>query len=273
MRDLGATREMAARSAGEEHFPPEVAAGVLKAVGVGLGNCQIASLSPNNRVYRLCAPDGIAWILKETVSTAKEAAAMAVSAMYGIRAPEFSVLSDTWILMEDLALDSVQQYIEGKSGHVGPGFYARLGEATMQADLLGMRDRNLRNMLIGGWSEPIILIDFDSTFAIRLLDRFFRHRKYLKYFVMRMFCDVVSKIGEYASVRTADAFGEFCSGAAEELQRLNMRNRETTAGLSRLPFRCRYTVRTRYTDARRLLGDLQHCYNRLAQKGYVNAAS
>lgn len=253
-----------------EDIPEEIKTLFLKNTDEKVDNCSRQLLSENNSVYRL-ESSGMkrSWILKKTVSTAKEVAAMQIFEICGIKVPRFGRLSENWILMEDLDMNSCEQYIEKNCDNIREGIYRQLGRVTLHADLLGMRDRNLRNMLIDDASKQLILIDFDSAFSIRLFDRYLRPRKYLRYLVMRMFFDVINKVGGYVVEDLQDIFTVFKEGAVKELERLNKVVSGRAKELKMYPIRFHLTVKSRYSAACRLQRDLDYCYQKLINKGYL----
>ena len=155
------------------------------------------SLSPN--VSRVETPQG-SWVVKISRDPRRELAVYHLFSVYGIPYFRIEPLGGDFLLYEDLRLPTLGSYLQ-QTMELSPELLFQLGCASIQSELVGMKDRNLRNILIDPKGPKLYLIDLNAAFRGDVFDRIFRPYKFYRYLVCRMFLDVLREVSSLSRAR------------------------------------------------------------------------
>jgi len=231
-------------------IPPAVRAALQRELAIALPQPQwrIEPLAPGRPVYRVRI-GGAAHVVKQSDHPARVAAVASVFAARGIAAVKVRRLIDDWLCLDDLALPTVEQRLSrGIRVDDLKDWMPGLGAAAAQADLVGMRDRNLRNLLVidGG---RFIHIDYEGGFSAGMFDRLARPGRYARYLLRRLFFDVIDAAGAADPAAKDEMFDRFAGGLAEEQRRLSPHGADGSAGA--IGWKERLYLRSRMRDTPR----------------------
>ena len=176
-----------------------------------------AFLSPT--VVRVESDEG-SWIVKRSKNPRRELAVYGLFCAYGIPHYRIEPLGSGFLLYEDLNLPTLGSYLQ-QTQDLSPPFFYQLGCASMQSEWVGMKDRNLRNILIDQGVPKVYLIDFDSAFREDIFNRIFRPYKFYRYIVRRMFFDVLREVSALSRARIDSLMPHFRRGMLQEHARIN----------------------------------------------------
>lgn len=174
-------------------------------------------LSPN--VVRVQSDEG-SWIVKRSKNPRRELAVYHLFCAYGIPRFRIDPLGGDFLLYEDLRLPTLGSYLK-QTQVLSPQLFLQLGCASVHAELVGMKDRNLRNILIDSKGPTLYLVDFNAAFRGDVFDRIFRPYKFYRYLVRRMFLDVLREVSSLTRARIDSLMPYFRQGLLQEQERIN----------------------------------------------------
>jgi hypothetical protein len=105
-----------------------------------------------------------------------------------------------------------------------PALFHALGKAAIHAELVGLRDRKINNLLINlNHGLPLAYnIDYETAFCAGIGNRIFRKWRYQKYLIGRLWSDILKLYNfPVESEFAISALDGLLRGMAEELERLN----------------------------------------------------
>lgn len=220
------------------------------------------SLSSNGRIFRIETGQG-SWIVKDAKYHRKEIAVSRVYLGYSIPTFEVERLCDSWLVYQDLRLPTLENYLRKHPDGDTAEIFFHLGVVSMQAELIGMGDRNLRNVLIDKGALKLYLVDYESAFSLRIFDRIFRPQRYYTYLMRRMFLDVLSELPALRRGGNEVLISRFRKGMMHEQERINNIGTKAYSANSRLTWSEKLLINTRVSAPGRLLA--------LIDQGYTNA--
>ncbi len=152
---------------------------------------RIEPLASTWPVFRVLA-GGASYIVKRSDQPAR---VVTVAALFrSLRLPAIEIIArvDDWLCMTDLGLPTLEDMLaRGIAIEQLRQWMVGLGFAAAQADLVAMRDRSLRNIVVAEGGPVFIHIDYEAAFNAGLLDRVARPIRYARYLLRRLFLDVV----------------------------------------------------------------------------------
>ena len=216
-------------------------------------------LSPN--VIRVECEEG-SWLVKKSNSSRRELAVYHLFRSYGIPYFRIESLGGDLLLYEDLRLPTLGSYLQ-EVEDLSPQLFYQLGRAGIQAELVGMKDRNLRNILVDSTGPKLYLIDFNAAFRTDVFNRVFRPYKFYRYLVRRMFFDVLRAGSALSRARVDYLMPSFRQGMLEEQERINRLALTCRPEFSLFTWAEMICLRTRAVSQEKLVA--------LLERGYASA--
>lgn len=240
-------------------LPDPVLAAFCRTHGLTPSMVAVSPLSLDHPVFKIDAGSSV-WAIKRAVNAARDLRAAELFKCCGVPCLELAPLNGDWTVATFIDLPTIETHLPNVSSGDWPELCRWLGVATVQADLIGLRDRNLRNMLVDADAGRIVLIDYEGAFQASVSGRIFNPGKYQSYLVRRMLVNVMEAAGVSRGADLASLLGAFEAGIVAEQSRLASLLSAQLALTSLTP-RERWVVRTRQRSARlivRLAGKFLH---------------
>lgn len=167
--------------------------------------------------------------------------------LYVLGAPAFPVekLDKGWVCMPCSEAPTVGSYIDERAAQLEQTvFFRALGRSLPSAYLLGMRDRNLDNLLYDVGHGTAAHLDYASAFSEPLWRRVYAGHRLLGYLYRRIFLDPLLRLEKQVRVQPIAAHRAFLQGLVDEHQRLCAVPSNSLNGvvpMRRQPY-CRYAM-------------------------------